>query len=39
LAQEASQAYKDVDEVVNVSHKAGIGKLAARVTPFGDMKG
>ncbi|NIM59115.1 MAG: RNA-splicing ligase RtcB [Candidatus Aminicenantes bacterium] len=39
VAEEASQAYKDVDEVVNVSHKAGIGKLAAKVTPIGVMKG
>jgi tRNA-splicing ligase RtcB len=39
VAEEASQAYKDVDEVVSVSHKAGIGKLAAKVTPVGVIKG
>ncbi|MQY56657.1 RNA-splicing ligase RtcB, partial [bacterium] len=39
VAEEASQAYKDVDEVVNVSHKAGIGKLVAKVVPVGVMKG
>jgi len=39
VAEEASQAYKDVDEVVNVSHKVGIGKLVAKVIPVGVMKG
>ncbi len=39
VAEEASQAYKDVDEVVRVSHKVGIGKLVARVVPVAVMKG
>jgi len=39
VAEEASQAYKDVDEVVKVSHKVGIGKLVAKVIPVGVMKG
>ncbi len=39
IAEEASAAYKDVDEVVKVSHKVGIGKLVARVVPVGVMKG
>jgi len=39
VAEEASQAYKDVDEVVKVSHKAGLGKLVAKVIPVGVMKG
>ncbi len=39
VAEEASQAYKDVDEVVRVSHEVGIGKLVARVVPLGVMKG
>ena len=39
VAEEASQAYKDVDEVVKVSHEVGIGKLVARVVPVGVMKG
>ncbi|MFQ6108720.1 MAG: RtcB family protein [Candidatus Aminicenantales bacterium] len=39
VAEEASQAYKDVDEVVRVSHNVGIGKLIARVVPVGVMKG
>lgn len=39
VAEEASQAYKDVDEVVRISDAVGIGKLVARVVPVGVMKG
>jgi tRNA-splicing ligase RtcB len=39
VAEEASGAYKDVDEVVRVSHEVGIGRLVARVVPVGVMKG
>jgi tRNA-splicing ligase RtcB len=39
VAEEASQAYKNVDEVVKVSHEVGIGRLVARVVPVGVMKG
>jgi len=39
VAEEASQAYKDVDEVVRVSHQVGIGRVVARVVPLGVMKG
>jgi tRNA-splicing ligase RtcB len=39
IAEEASAAYKDVDEVVRVSHAAGIGNLVARVVPVAVMKG
>lgn len=39
IAEEASGAYKDIDEVVRVSHKLGIGNLVARVIPIGVMKG
>ena len=39
VAEEASGAYKDVDEVVKVSDAVGIGKLVARVVPIGVMKG
>jgi tRNA-splicing ligase RtcB len=39
VAEEASEAYKNVDEVVEVSHKLGIGKLVAKVVPIGVMKG
>ncbi len=39
VAEEASGAYKDVDEVVRVSHEVGIGRLVAKVVPIGVMKG
>ena len=39
VAEEASAAYKDVDEVVRTSHEAGLGRLVARLVPMGVMKG
>jgi len=39
VAEEASGAYKDVDEVVRVSDEVGLGRLVARVVPLGVMKG
>jgi tRNA-splicing ligase RtcB len=39
VAEEAAEAYKDVDEVVRVSHQAGLGRIVARVVPIGVMKG
>ena len=39
VAEEASEAYKDVDEVVRVSDGAGLGRLVAKVVPIGVMKG
>jgi len=39
VAEEAAAAYKDVDEVVRVSHELGIGRLVAKVVPIGVMKG
>lgn len=39
VAEEASQAYKDIDEVVRVSHQVGIGRIVAKVVPIGVMKG
>ena len=39
LVEEAPEAYKDVDEVVRVSHEAGIGNLVARLIPVAVMKG
>ncbi|MCS7102855.1 MAG: intein-containing RctB family protein [Candidatus Korarchaeum sp.] len=38
-AEEAPGAYKNVDEVVNATHKAGIAKLVARLVPIGVVKG
>ncbi|MGE0793393.1 MAG: RtcB family protein [Candidatus Woesearchaeota archaeon] len=39
VADEAPQAYKDVDEVVKVSHEAKIGNLVAKLKPLGVIKG
>ena len=39
LAEEASEAYKDVTEVVNVAHNAGISYKVARAVPIGVIKG
>jgi len=39
LVEEAPQAYKDVNEVVNVVHNAGISKRVCRMRPLGVIKG
>lgn len=39
IAEEAPGVYKDIEEVVEVSHKAGIGNKVARVKPIGVIKG
>lgn len=39
IVEEAPEAYKDVDEVVRVSHEVGIGNLVARLVPLAVMKG
>ncbi len=39
LAEEASQAYKDVTEVIEVVHQAGISKKVAMAIPIGVIKG
>jgi tRNA-splicing ligase RtcB (3'-phosphate/5'-hydroxy nucleic acid ligase) len=39
LAEEAPQAYKDVSRVVEVVHRAGIGKKVARLEPLAVIKG
>ncbi|MFC1893055.1 RtcB family protein [Chloroflexota bacterium] len=39
LAEEASQAYKDVTSVVSVAHNAGISQIVARTRPMGVIKG
>ena len=39
LAEEASEAYKDVTSVVGVTHNAGISKIVARTKPIGVIKG
>ena len=39
LAEEMPEAYKDVDEVVNVVHNAGLAKKVAKMRPVGVVKG
>lgn len=39
LAEEASQAYKDVTQVVEVTHQAGISLKVAMASPIGVIKG
>ncbi len=39
LAEEMPEAYKDVNDVVQVCHGAGISKLVAKLRPLGVMKG
>lgn len=36
---EAPKAYKNVEEVVRVSHELGIGKMVAKLRPLGVVKG
>jgi tRNA-splicing ligase RtcB (3'-phosphate/5'-hydroxy nucleic acid ligase) len=39
ISEEAPDVYKDIDEVVKVSHEAGIGNIVARLKPLGVIKG
>jgi tRNA-splicing ligase RtcB (3'-phosphate/5'-hydroxy nucleic acid ligase) len=39
IAEEASQAYKDVTEVIDVVHKAGLSQKVAMAIPIGVIKG
>jgi len=39
LAEEAPEAYKDVNEVVSIVHGAGISKKVCRMRPLGVIKG
>lgn len=39
LAEEAPLAYKDVERVVDVVHRAGLAKKVARLVPVGVLKG
>ena len=39
LAEEAPEAYKDVSRVVEVVHRAGVGKKVARLEPLAVVKG
>lgn len=39
LAEEAGPAYKDIDEVIDATAKAGISKKVVRFVPVGNVKG
>lgn len=39
LAEEAGMAYKDISEVVETMHRAGISKKVAALRPIGNIKG
>jgi tRNA-splicing ligase RtcB len=39
ISEEISEAYKDVSDVVNVVHRAGIGKKVVKLKPMGVIKG
>jgi tRNA-splicing ligase RtcB len=39
LAEEASAAYKDVADVVDICHAAGLSRRVARMRPIGVIKG
>ncbi len=39
LVEEAPEAYKDVSQVVEVAHKAGLARKVAKVLPMGCIKG
>ncbi len=39
LAEEAAGAYKDIDEVIDATERAGISKRVVRFTPIGNVKG
>ena len=39
LAEEAGGAYKDIDDVIEATERAGISKRVVRFTPIGNVKG
>ena len=39
VAEEAPEAYKDIEEVINVSHNAGLAQKVARLWPLAVVKG
>src|SRR5207302_10499913 len=39
LAEEQPKAYKDVNDVVDVVHRAGLSRKVARMRPLGVIKG
>jgi tRNA-splicing ligase RtcB len=39
LTEEAGAAYKDIDEVVDTVHRAGVSRRVVRFLPIGNVKG
>ena len=39
LAEEAPDAYKDIEHVVDVVHRAGLARKVAKLRPLAVMKG
>jgi tRNA-splicing ligase RtcB len=39
ILEEVPDAYKDIDAVINVVHKAGLARKVARLRPMGVIKG
>jgi tRNA-splicing ligase RtcB len=39
IAEEIPEAYKDVDQVIEVVHRAGLARKVARLKPMGVIKG
>jgi tRNA-splicing ligase RtcB len=39
LAEEAGKAYKDIDEVIDAAHNAGISRKVVKFVPIGNIKG
>ena len=39
VSEEAPQAYKDIDQVIEVAHGSGISRKLARMTPIAVVKG
>ena len=39
LAEEAPEAYKDVNDIVDITHRAGISMKVVRLRPLGVVKG
>jgi len=39
IAEEAPDAYKDIDRVVDITHRAGIARKVVRLVPIGVVKG
>ena len=39
LAEEAGGAYKDIDEVIESAHSAGISSKVCKLVPIGNVKG